>query len=143
MARMRAGGAVEVHGLAELSRALKTYDKELAKELRSAGKEAATTVADRARARAQGLGSVAAHASPSVKPSVGANYAGVALGDSAHPEAAGAEFGSVRFAQFQPWTGNGPDAGYFLYPTIRDDDKAWLEPYEDAVDRVAKKAGLL
>lgn len=31
----------------------------------------------------------------------------------------GAEFGAYRYKQFQTWRGNGGDAGYFLFPAIR------------------------
>jgi hypothetical protein len=32
----------------------------------------------------------------------------------------GAEFGAIKWPQFEPWLGNGVTAGYFLYPAIRD-----------------------
>lgn len=31
----------------------------------------------------------------------------------------GAEFGSYRYKQFEVWRGNKDDAGYFLWPTVR------------------------
>lgn len=32
----------------------------------------------------------------------------------------GAEFGSYRYKQFELWRGNKDDAGYFLWPTVRE-----------------------
>jgi len=135
-------GAVQVEGLRELSRALKQLDAQFPKELRAANKAAAETVATRARARALGLGSVAAKTAPSIKATAGAQSAGVGFGGAAYPFGGGAEFGSQRYKQFQPWTGNGPDAGFFVYPTIRDDDAEWFGEYEEAIDGLLRKAGL-
>jgi hypothetical protein len=135
-------GAVQVEGLRELSRALKALDATLPRELRAANKAAAEVVASRARARALGLGSVAAKTAPSINASAGAQSAGVGFGGPAYPFGGGAEFGSLRYRQFQPWTGNGPDAGYFVYPTIRDDDAEWFGEYEEAIEGLLRKAGL-
>ena len=56
--------------------------------------------------------------------------------------AGGAEFGSYRYHQFKPWRGSSSDAGYFLYPSIRDDAGRIEEEYRDAVDDLIKRAGL-
>lgn len=32
----------------------------------------------------------------------------------------GAEFGALQYKQFKPWKGNKDDAGYFLWPSVRD-----------------------
>ena len=147
MARKSAVGAVgiNIEGLEELSRALKELDSDLPKELRKANKEVATFVASDARSAASGLGGVAAKAAPSVKPSAGATYAGVALGGGAYPFAAGAEFGGQgrpTTMQFQPWRGSGPGAGYFLYPTITRNSDRIEDEYGTALDDLIRKAGL-
>lgn len=143
MARRSAtSSGVVAEGLPELARALKEIDSSLVKELRKANKSVATFVAADARSAAVALGGVAAHVAPSVKPSAGATYAGVAMGGPGYPMAAGAEFGSYRFKQFQPWRGNGSDAGYFLYPAIRQDSDRIETEYKQAADAVIRKAGL-
>lgn len=145
MTRIRTGD-VAVEGLAELQRALKAMgDVESSREVRAAGKEAATHIAGEASGNATSLGGVAAHVAPSVGVSAGAASAGVSFGGSAYPMAAGAEFGGrgrPTTQQFQPWRGSGPGAGYFVYPAIRDNVDAIVEPYEDAVQQIARKAGL-
>lgn len=135
-------GAVEVHGLAELNRALKKVEGDTPNALRDANKKVAQTVTDKARGRATGLGGVAAHVAPSLRASAGATSAGVAGGGAAFPMFGGAEFGSIRYAQFAPWRGSGPDAGYFLYPAIRDEAPHIEEEYREVLDNLIRKAGL-
>ena len=136
---------ISIEGLPELSRALKSIGPELQRELKRANKDVARFVADDARGAASGLGSTAAKAAPSVKPTAGAGYAGVALGGAGYPFAAGAEFGGQRrptTMQFEPWRGSGEGAGYFLYPTIRRDAERIEDEYGSALDEVIRKAGL-
>lgn len=38
--------------------------------------------------------------------------------------------------QFKPWRGNGDDAGYFLWPAIRQSRDQLLTSYADAIDRL-------
>lgn len=55
----------------------------------------------------------------------------------------GAEFGSDRFRQFRPWRGNKGNAGYFLWPTVRDQSDEIIDRYGealmDAVDKAARR----
>lgn len=132
-------GTVQVHGLPELSRALKAIGPDAQKELREASRRVARFVADDARAAALSIGGVAAHVAPSIKPVGGVSGAGVALGGAAYPMAGGAEFGSLRFKQFKPWRGNGSDAGYFVYPAIRADADRIETEFTDAVDDIIKR----
>lgn len=132
-------GTVQVTGLPELSRALKAIGPDAQKELRDASKRVATFVANDARSAAQSIGGVAAHVAPSIKPVGGVSGAGVAMGGAAYPMAGGAEFGSLRFKQFKPWRGNGSDAGYFLYPSIRRDADRIQTEFTDAVDDIIKR----
>lgn len=135
-------GTVGVEGLGELSRALKELGPEFPKEMRKVNKTTAEKVAQHARSNALALGGVAAKAAPSVKASAGVKSAGVALGGQRYPFAAGAEFGSVRFKQFPIWRGNGSDAGYFLYPAIREDADQIHADYMQALDDLVRRVGL-
>lgn len=140
MTRIRTG-TVNVDGLAELSRALKNLEdpKTLQRELRAANKEAADYVTDKSRSRGQSQGSTAAMIAAQIRASAGAQSAGVSLGR--HPAAAGAEFGGQKrptTQQFRPHLGR---TGYFVYPTIRDSAEEIVEPYEEAIDRLIRKAG--
>lgn len=135
-------GTIQVEGLTELNRALKRLGPEFAREMRDVNKQVASFVADDARAAAYSLGGVAAKVAPSIKMSAGTVSAGVGFGGAAYPMAGGAEFGSVRYKQFAPWRGNGPDAGYFVYPTIRRDADRIETEYTEAVDDLIKRVGL-
>jgi hypothetical protein len=140
--RIRSGD-IQVEGLAELSRALRKLEgAEWSKELRDANKSVADLVAKDARAAAYSLGGVAAHVAPSIGARASQQSAGVAFGGARYPMAGGAEFGSNRFKQFKPWRGNGSDAGYFVYPAIRQDLDRIETEYTRAIDALAKRAGL-
>lgn len=141
MSRVRTG-EIEVHGLRELNRALKKLGPDFQRELKATNLDVASLVADDARGIAAGLGGVAAHVAPSITAKGYTTAAAVSLGGSAHPAAGGAEFGSNRYKQFKPWRGNGPDAGYFVYPSIRQNADRVRNEYEDAADALIKKAGL-
>jgi len=143
MGRIRSSDqGVRVHGLNELNRALREMGPEFQKELKETNRSVAGFVAEDARAAAYSLGGVAAKVAPTVKAAGGTTWAGVSMGGSAYPMAGGAEFGSLAFKQFKPWRGNGSDAGYFLYPAIRQDVDRIESEYSKALDRLLKKNGL-
>lgn len=49
--------------------------------------------------------------------------------------------GRVRgWNQFQPWKGNGQNAGYALYPAIREKMPAVVESYGNAIEKLTKRA---
>lgn len=53
----------------------------------------------------------------------------------------GAEFGSYQYKQFEIWRGNGDEAGYFLWPTIREwRDEDFLNEYAENVLTILKQA---
>lgn len=143
MARIQSADGLRVDGIVELSKALKEISPELRKELRLANKSVAQFVADDSRAAAYSLGGVAALVAPSIKASAGQAFAGVSFGGSEYPMAGGAEFGSIRYPQFQPWRGNSSDAGYFVYPSIRHDSDRIATEYTAAMDTLLRKAGLI
>jgi len=146
-------GTIEVEGLAELNKALRALGPEMQKELGSASRDVARFVADDAAAGARSRGGVAAHIAPSIKPVGGVKSAGVGLGGPRYPMAPGAEFGAGQnvartrasgsykgYNQFDEWKGNGPQAGYFVYPAIRQDADRIETEYTKAVDALTKKA---
>lgn len=135
------GAGVKVDGLDELRKELrKLDDKGLTDELKAANFDVANYVVQMAKARAQGVSAQAARAAESLKASKTAARAQVLLGSGRIRFAFGAEFGSFRYKQFPGWRGSGADAGYFLYPTIRDEVPQIIETYGDAIDRIAAKA---
>lgn len=145
MGRVNASSqGVQVKGLNELNRALRSLGgRELQQQLKAAGLEVAQFVAVDAASNARALGGVAAKVAPSVKASARFTGAGVSFGGSAYPFAGGAEFGSIKHKQFRIWRGNGSDAGYFVYPAIRENADKIAEGYLDAVTDLARKNGLL
>ncbi len=53
----------------------------------------------------------------------------------------GAEFGSHRYKQFKEWRGNKDDAGYFLWPTVREyRDRKMLEDWWKSMRPGIKRA---
>lgn len=141
MGKIRTGD-VQVQGLRELNLALRSIGKEAQAELRGASKDVAETVMSDARALGMSEGGVAAKVAPSIRATAGVKSAGLGFGGAAYPFAAGAEFGSKRFAQFKPWRGAGANAGYFVYPAIRREAPRLEEDYLKAIDELMRKHGL-
>lgn len=140
------GQGVRIDGLPELQRALRAVGGGLDKQLREVGKDVAKMVTSEARSRASGLGSVAAKSAPSLRASTAGGGGGVILGGGAHPYALGAEFGGQRrptTQQFKPWRGSGEGAGYFLYPSIRDNAERIEKEWADGVDDLLRRNGLI
>lgn len=146
--------------VAGLRRALRALPKEAQATMRDASSDIAADVAGRAAVRARFVGGVAKHVAPTIKarrdrvPKVvmggstrlpdrpgGRSGRGQTVGDVIW----GAEFGGGRrpsTRQFSPWRGNGEGAGYFLWPTVRENADETMERYGDAlvkaVDRAAR-----
>jgi hypothetical protein len=144
MSTIKASGLIGVQpqGLDELNKMLRRLGgKEFQAELRKANKDIASEVADDAANIAYGLGGVAAHVAPSIAASAGFTSAGVSLGGSAYPMAAGAEFGGgarPTTQQFKPWRGSGSGAGYFVYEAIRRNAPDIGERFAEAADAILK-----
>lgn len=145
-------GDIKVEGLAELSRALRKMDTDLAKELRGANKDAARVAATAAKSRALSVGGAAAKVAPTIRASSGLKSASVGFGGAAAPFAGGAEFGAARdrqrtrstgtyvgYRQFKPWRGAGRSAGYFVYPAIRDNEARIIEQYMESLDHLLRR----
>lgn len=143
MPRVKSSAGVRITGLDEVNKALKALGgREFQTELREAGKEVATEVADDARSKAYSLGGVAAHVAPSISASAGFTSAGVSFGGAAHPAAMGAEFGGQgrpTTQQFKPHRGT---TGYFVYPAIRDNNEFITNTYLEAVDTILRRHDL-
>jgi len=111
-----------VEGLRELQRELKTspdrLDKDLRKGMRAIAKEIADTARQRAGSRSYPRPGHAVVRSIQAS-STGVNSR-VSIGGANVPWALGHEFGSLVHRQFPAWRGNKSDAGYFLWPTIRE-----------------------
>ncbi|WP_332645109.1 hypothetical protein [Aeromicrobium sp.] len=142
MARVTGNDTLRVEGIKELNAALRKFGDDFKGEMRRTLKPIADMVAEDARGAATSLGSTAAHVAPTIKASAGAQFAAITLGD---PAAAGAEFGGrgrPTTQQFQPWRGNGENAGYFVWPTIRKDGPLIDEKAAEGLGRLIEKAGL-
>jgi hypothetical protein len=113
------GASTRVIGLKSFVAELKAVSPEFARELSAVHREIARMIRDESKSAAGALGSTAAHVAPSIRATGTQKSAAVTLGGDDFPMAMGAEFGSIRFHQFQAWRGNDADAGYFVYPTIR------------------------
>lgn len=130
---------IEVEGLNQLRKDLKAVDAKLVKELGQAYKTIGDMVITAASSRAVALGGVAAKSAQALKATARSTDVTIRLDGQKFPYALGAEFGGSQ-PQFKPWRGNGPDAGYFLYPTIRSDSQKILDAFNEAIDKATKLA---
>ncbi|WP_410657835.1 hypothetical protein [Amycolatopsis sp. lyj-112] len=123
---------------------LKEIDRQAPKQLARINKEVAQYVVQVARGKANELGGVFRKAAPALSASGSGSAVAVFLKKTSRPYAFGAEFGSKKYKQFDPWRGNpkvnafdgGP--GYFLYPSIRDHRARIEEKWTDAVEALLK-----
>lgn len=118
--------------VAEWMKLLKATPDRADKAVRKRFRDIAAEVRDEARGRASGSHPVALHPRVrtggqhwkalvnSITSGATSNSPHVSIGSGNVPWALGFEFGSNRYPQFPPWKGNGPDAGYFFWPTVRD-----------------------
>lgn len=133
------GELVRVHGLDELERALDRLGDGLDEQLRHVDEQVAEETARDAAGKARAHGGVAAKSAPAVSARDGA----IALDGNAYPFAFGAEFGSIRYPQFETFRGSDPDTGgYFLYPAVRDRDEANVDAYVDGLEQLLNQTGL-
>lgn len=148
-------GSIQVRGLRDLRSELKRLGnaKVLEAELATANEYVAEYVADKAEPRMRGLGSMGARAAQTLSASRSGVSARVSLGGNQFPGALGVEFGAIRdrlrataggpmrgWNQFQPWRGTGMNAGYALYPTIRENAAQIGEIYYRELDEILSRA---
>lgn len=135
-----AGDVIRAKGLDDARDALHDVADGIDRAIEEAGMAAARVIEQRARKNALGLGGVAAKSAPALSVEDSTAGAAVAIGGNAYPFALGAEFGSLRYQQFEPWRGE--EGGYFLYPAVRQTEPQTDEAYEDAIGDLIKRAGL-
>jgi hypothetical protein len=142
--------AIDVVGLRDFQRELRSLDKTFPREMRVANKKAAEPIADDTRASFSSRGGVAPKVAPSVKVKAQQREASISIGGDKYPYAMGAEFGGGLHGagnptsgggyttQFPPHRGNGAGAGYSLYPSIRKNKEKVVNIYGDLIDDLAK-----
>ena len=143
---------VTYYSVAGLNKAIRRLPKQAKAKLRDANQAIANKVAGDARVRAARVGGIARHVGPSIR-SGRDTVPVIRMGNSLPLPTAGdgwerrrtgprqtigdviwgAEFGSTRHTQFSPWKGNAGDAGYFLWPAVRDDREYIAREFEQAV----------
>lgn len=119
-AKGRNKSTLQVKGLSEFIRDLDVLPGQMKAAERIFEATAAMTVAARAKALARSGDSIQASSAADIR--VG-GHGTVVYGGQGY--SMGAEFGAYRYKQFKTWRGNQDDAGYFLWPSIRqfrDDD---------------------
>ena len=159
MARARRTDAtVNVKGLDQFRRELRKIQQEGGADGISLLKEANTRVANyviaKAQAKAAGVGRMQHKAALSMRAGKQQARATIIGGGAKMPYFFGAEFGAypgvrrtrnnrnfVGFNQFERWKrpGNG-NAGYFLFPTMRDESRKIIDMYGDELDKIAATA---
>lgn len=130
---------MRVQGLVEVQRALRGLDEGAPKELRKANLDVAEWVAELTRGSYHMRESVAHEVAESVRAQAEQRAAAIRIGGPSAPMAGGSEFGSSQYKQFPPWRGSSRDAGYSLFPTIRDRQREILERHERHVDDLIRK----
>lgn len=136
---MRTKSTVTVEGLDQFRRELrKLDDKTLIDGLKDANKQVGDIVVDEAKSRAQTRLQV--KAASTLRAGRQQARAVVTGGTARVPFFFGAEFGALQYRQFSPWRGSGENAGYFLFPAIRDKREEVLDVYGVAIERLAAEA---
>ena len=131
------GERIQVQGAKELRAALKKLgDRQLLRELGNLNREVAEQVIDRARGKARTPQERKAAAQ--LKPVRSQAAARVSMVGG---YVLGAEFGAKRYRQFRPWQGNKMEAGYFLFPAIREMRGAIEDAYMAEIERVFGEDG--
>lgn len=148
-------GAIKVVGLRETLTALKAIDESMVDIIQVANKKAAELVAEKAQAKAATLGRMQAAAAATLKPASLSKMATLRLGNKRVPFALGAEFGAYRnqprasrrggrfvstlgWNQFEKWRGSDTGAGYFLWPSIRENREEILAVHEAQLDKLLR-----
>lgn len=140
------------NNVAGLNRTLRSIPKEANVRLRDASQEIAGEIAADAGLKAKAIGGVAALVADSIKarrdripkvvmggaaklPTEGAGWSRARTGrrQTVGDVIWGAEFGSDRFTQFSPWTGNDTGSGRFLWPTVRALSDRMMDRWSEAL----------
>lgn len=136
-----ADDAIRVHDLRGFARELRAASRAAPKVVQRENKRFAERVATTTRAEySRQHPSMSGRGAGSIRPLATATRAQVAIGSGRAPYVLGQEFGSIRYRQFPAWRGSGPGAGYFLYPTVREELPELREDYLDAVGDALERA---
>lgn len=137
----QSGFGVRVEGVREARSSLDQLGQEAGDNAGKVSDDLAKDLRSKAQRRAHSVGGVAAKAAPALAVESGQGTgAALALDGTAYPYALGAEFGARRYPQFKAW--RGPEGGYFVYPTIADNEQQIVDAYDDGMDDSIRKAGL-
>lgn len=146
MPRPGMAGGIDSIPLAIFIRDMTLLQARLPRRLAEEDEAQAGRIAGIARNRGAGLGGVQAKAAPGIKAVNQRPIIRLFVDD--FPYILGAEFGGGKrptTRQFPPWRGSGTDAGYMLFPTIREEtaDKAaeFMDRYAEVVAREAGFTG--
>jgi hypothetical protein len=134
---------LRIVGLREFQADLRALDKTLPREIRVVNLSVAKMVRDKAVSKGVSQGGLAAKAAPTLKALAQQRSASIKLtATAAVPFALGAEFGAghnierqrktgtyLGYNQFKEWRGAGAGSGYFLWPTVREQEDAIAQSY--------------
>lgn len=135
---MAGQGVIRIDGLRELQAALRAMDGESQKQLRVALNEAAELIVAGARRK---MPSESGKAKQSLKAASGQREAQVSLGGRRAPYAPWLDFGGrvgPRRSVIRPYK----KQGRYVYKTLADEHADITELLVEAIDRVARDAGL-
>ena len=139
MPRHTTGSTVSIDGYAQLRRDLLKLSADTDAMLKALNVKVADDIIKTAQARAAAVGRQQMRAAKYIKAYRSARAGGVNLRQTnAVPFAMGAEFGAKR-PQFKPWRGSDTNAGYFLWPAIRETNvmQAYSDGLADLVEALA------
>lgn len=142
------GGSIEVIGLKSLLADLRAANRALPRVVTKSLRETTKTIVEPAAKSA----AAAAPKAPSEAPAAFKAFAttkgaGIRIGYSKYPWAAGTEYGSYAYSQFRAWVGNRatgavPFPGYVAGKAVRDNlallERRWLDDVIDALATVGK-----
>lgn len=149
-----AGQGIKVVGLDELRRELRKLDEPgIIDGLKDVNYQVARDVIGWSQAAAGRFGPMDARAAATLTASKAQRAAQVKGGGARAPWFGGSEFGAGRnrdrstsrgvvtgWNQFREWRGNGRDAGYWLYPSIRAHTDEIVDRYGEGLERLTARA---
>lgn len=150
MAKRNLTVSLEVEGAAELMAAFSRLPAAVQERVAQAGELIADTEVPRLRAAAQADSPQAALVAPSISSKAG-EYPMIVAGGSGKIPGTNARYGDVLFgAEFgggkrrstQQFRKHKGTEGYWLFPTLRDDQAEMVAAYEVAMIRAREDAGL-
>ena len=136
---------VAIPGLTAYRRGLNKIDKSYGKRIGQINKRAAQKVASNAASRYSALHTrISGRGVKSIRASAAQAAARVKIGSARTPYIVGQEFGSNKYPQFRPWSGQMPggkgSVGKFLYPAVREETPDLIDAYLKELDDLAREA---